>query len=366
DDDDNSGGDRDVLDDEIVALGLPAFSAADRNALEDAGFAVIAQNTLPGLGGEVLRLALPLGIRPEEGVQIASALVPGAIFDKNDLYGTNEGDCTGANCWAATAVGMARAPRPSCYRGSPIAIIDTAVDPGHPALRGTRITRRSFVPTGATASGSDHGTTIAAILVGDLGPDLPPLAPGARLLVAEAVQDIDGRALADTVAVIRGLDWAISSRSRVVAMSLAGGENRALERAIRTVAGRINIVAAAGNGGPRSAPVYPAAYPEVLAVSAVDRRLRPYRNGNRGGYIDIAAPGVGVVSAGGGATRAWSGTSFAVPYVAAALLRARALTNGDAAAAQALLLSSARDLGPPGPDEVYGHGLVQSPGDRCW
>ncbi|MEL7347439.1 MAG: S8 family serine peptidase, partial [Pseudomonadota bacterium] len=168
------------------------------------------------------------------------------------------------------------------------------------------------------------------------------------------------------VAVLRGLDWAVSSRARIVSLSLAGGDNRALERAIRSVARRINIVAAAGNGGRRSAPVYPAAYPEVLAVAAVDRRLRPYRNGNRGEYIDLAAPGVEVVSAGGGATRIWSGTSFAVPYVTAALLRARALTDGDAAAAKELLLAGARDLGAPGRDEVFGHGLVQSPGDRCW
>ncbi|MEL7173696.1 MAG: S8 family serine peptidase, partial [Pseudomonadota bacterium] len=125
-------------------------------------------------------------------------------------------------------------------------------------------------------------------------------------------------------------------------------------------------VAAAGNGGPRSAPAFPAAYPEVLAVAAVDRRLRPYRKGNRGSYIDLAAPGVDVLSAGGSATRTWSGTSFAVPYVAAALLRARALTKGDAAAAKRLLKEGARDLGAPGRDEVFGHGLVQSPGDRCW
>ncbi|MEO1458563.1 MAG: S8 family serine peptidase, partial [Pseudomonadota bacterium] len=180
------------------------------------------------------------------------------------------------------------------------------------------------------------------------------------------VETAHGAALADTVSVLRGLDWAVASRARVVTLSLAGNDNRALATAIRAVAGRINIVAAAGNGGPRSSPAYPAAYPEVLAVAAVDRRLRPYRNGNRGDYIDLAAPGVDVLSAGSTETRTWSGTSFAVPYVAAALLRARALTRGDAAAARALLQAGARDLGAPGHDEVFGHGLVQSPGERCW
>ncbi|MEM6679258.1 MAG: S8 family serine peptidase [Pseudomonadota bacterium] len=245
-------------------------------------------------------------------------------------------------------------------------MIDTAIDTGHPALRNAPIKRRSFIPPNAAPGSTDHGTAIATILVGDLGPDAPPLAPGAQLLAAEAVYVVDGKALADTIALIRGLDWALSNRARVVSLSLAGSDNRVLGNVIRALEGRINIVAAGGNAGPRSDPVYPAAYPGVLAVAAVDRRLRPYRQGNRGDYIDLAAPGVEVVSAGGEATRAWSGTSFAVPFVAAALLRARAITQGDAEAAKRLLLEGARDLGAPGRDEVFGYGLVQSPGDRCW
>ncbi|MEM9735896.1 MAG: S8 family serine peptidase, partial [Pseudomonadota bacterium] len=103
------------------------------------------------------------------------------------------------------------------------------------------------------------------------------------------------------------------------------------------------------------------------AVAAVDARLRPYRRGTRGEYVEVAAPGVDIVSAGtGGGRQAWTGTSFAVPFAAAALLRARAITRGDAEAARRLLREEARDLGAPGLDEIYGFGLVQSPGDRCW
>ena len=125
-------------------------------------------------------------------------------------------------------------------------------------------------------------------------------------------------------------------------------------------------MAAAGNGGPNAAPAYPAAYPGVIAVAAVDARQRPYRRGTRGAFIDVSAPGVNVTSADakGGATE-WTGTSFSVPFVMAALLRAKAETGGDRAAALALLDRTARDLGAPGRDEVYGVGLVQSPGDRC-
>ncbi|MEM7496857.1 MAG: S8 family serine peptidase, partial [Pseudomonadota bacterium] len=131
--------------------------------------------------------------------------------------------------------------------------------------------------------------------------------------------------------------------------------------------GQASLVAAAGNGGRRGAPAYPAALPEVIAVGAVDQRRRAYRGGTRGGYVELAAPGVGVSSAApGGGWQDWSGTSFAAPFVAAALLRARAETGGDAAAARALLHSRALDLGAQGRDDIYGFGLLQMPGGRCY
>src|SRR3546814_4413372 len=87
----------------------------------------------------------------------------------------------------------------------------------------------------------------------------------------------------------------------------------------RARAGGMRLVAAAGNEGPHAAPVFPAGYPSVLAVTAVDASLQPYRHANRGDYIDLAAPGVDVWSARRGqGGRYNSGTSFAAPFVAAA------------------------------------------------
>ncbi|MEM9782077.1 MAG: S8 family serine peptidase [Pseudomonadota bacterium] len=246
-------------------------------------------------------------------------------------------------------------------------MIDTGIDQSHPTLRDAAITARSFLPDGAEAEENGHGTAIAAMLVGERAPGAAPLAPGAQLLAA-GVFRAEGDALrADAFAVVRGLDWAIGAGARVIAMSIEGADNAVLARAVRASAARANLVAAGGNRGPDGAAAYPAAYPQVIAVSAVDARLRPYRAGNRGSYLEIAAPGVGVVSAGGAAGRqAWSGSSFAVPYVAAALLRARAETAGDPIAARRLLAEQTRDLGPPGRDPIFGYGLLQTSLTRCW
>jgi subtilisin family serine protease len=239
------------------------------------------------------------------------------------------------------------------------------VDERHPALRGANVRQRSFLPDGLRPAPRDHGTAIAALLVGRVGAG--PLAPGAGLLAAEAFGMRDGEPWADAVSILRSLDWAIAGGARVVGLSLAGADNAALAFGVRAASRRANLLAAAGNDGPRARPAYPAAYPEVMAVSAVDKRKRAWRGANRGGYVEIAAPGVDVVSAapGGGATE-WTGTSFAVPYAMAAMLSARAETRGNAAAARRLLTSRAEDLGPRGRDDAHGFGLARAPDPRCW
>jgi subtilisin family serine protease len=104
--------------------------------------------------------------------------------------------------------------------------------------------------------------------------------------------------------------------------------------------------------------MYPAAYPSVVAVTAVDSRGQVFRLANRGDYLDIAAPGVGVRHAkSGGGFAASSGTSFAVPFASTAVARLRQLHPGDNA--RELLCQSAQDLGPPGRDNIYGYGLLR-------
>jgi subtilisin family serine protease len=104
--------------------------------------------------------------------------------------------------------------------------------------------------------------------------------------------------------------------------------------------------------------MYPAAYKTVVAVTAVDANGQIFRLANRGDYLDIAAPGVGVRHAkSGGGYAVSSGTSFAVPFAATAVARLRQLQPSDNALEQ--LCRTAEDLGPPGRDSIYGFGLLR-------
>jgi hypothetical protein len=127
---------------------------------------------------------------------------------------------------------------------------------------------------------------------------------------------------------------------------------------LRAAQQNVLVMAAAGNGGPVARPMYPAAYDTVVAVTAVDTGHKVFRLANRGEYLDIAAPGVGLLHArAGGGYAASSGTSFAVPFAATAAASLRTLHPG--VDVMAMLYQSAEDLGPPGRDDIYGYGLLR-------
>lgn len=239
-----------------------------------------------------------------------------------------------------------------------IGMIDSSVDLDHPALAKSHIQSRSFASEGANLP-SFHGTAIASIIAADSA-DFVGIAPNSEVYAAAVFeQDPQRGEIASTVSLVRALDWLISSGVDVVNISLAGPPNRLLEAALQRAAERdVMILAAAGNGGPVAQPMYPAAYSSVVAVTAVDTDGRVFRLANRGEYLDISAPGVGMRHArAGGGYAASSGTSFAVPFATTAVARLRALQPGSDVLA--MLYGSAEDLGPPGRDSIYGYGLLR-------
>ncbi len=124
----------------------------------------------------------------------------------------------------------------------------------------------------------------------------------------------------------------------------------------------IVLIAAAGNGGPQSAPLYPAADPDVIAVTATDSAEHVFALANRGRYIAVAAPGVDILAlAPGNAYALTSGTSIAAAHVSgiAALLLERnpALKPGDI---RSILIATAKPIGPPVPDSPFGAGVVNA------
>ena len=242
-----------------------------------------------------------------------------------------------------------------------LGMIDSLVDTAHPSLQNANIHSKAFATAGAIMP-AFHGTAIASIFTGR-DADFIGLAPSSELYAAAVFeQDRERGEIASTVSLVRALDWLISSGVDVVNISLAGPPNRLLEKALSRAASRgVLILAAAGNGGPMAKPMYPAAYPSVMAVTAVDSHGRVFRLANRGDYVDLAAPGVGLLHArSGGGYATSSGTSFAVPFVATAAARLRLLMPYEDV--REALLSSVQDEGAPGRDDIYGYGVLRVSG----
>jgi subtilisin family serine protease len=150
---------------------------------------------------------------------------------------------------------------------------------------------------------------------------------------------------------------------KVVNLSLSGPDNEPLRRVIARVQTQgIHLIAASGRPNRSRDLGYPAKYPGVIAVSAVDNRLRPSRLAIRGDHITFSAPGAGIAVAKRPAgVRRVEGTSFAAPFVSAAY--AIGLAHGqNLSELTGLLARSAKDLGPPGRDPIYGWGLLQFSG----
>ena len=285
-------------------------SAADLELIIAEGFTVIARSPLTALGGEVARLTAPPGVDFAAARDRIRQIAPAAMVDANHFYRPVEMHCKHGDCPSFEMIGWA-VPPASCGLSATIGMIDTVVNREHEALLDQDVEIVGVLSDGDLSSAAVHGTAIAALLVGDGDTRTPGLLPNASLVAVEAFHRDDWGDAADVFKITRGLD-ALSSRGiRVINISFAGPANEVLERSVALAADRGSIMlAAAGNVGPAAPPAYPGAYPEVVAVTAVDRSQRVYRQAGRGGHIAFAAPGVQIwtaASVSGGRFR--SGTS---------------------------------------------------------
>jgi subtilisin family serine protease len=251
-----------------------------------------------------------------------------------------------------------------------VAVIDTGVDAAHPDLAGSVIAGPDLVDGDATPNDANgHGTHVTGIIVAHAGNGIgiAGAAPGAEVLAIRAL-DADGQGDTDTIA--RGVDAAVAAGARVINLSLTAGPTateilvpgNALADAIqRAIDAGVVVVAAAGND---ALPIcqQPQLGPGLVCVAAVDRQTQRSDYSNYGIRVDLVAPG------GGGADGILStfpvgdyaemeGTSQATPMVSAeaALLMSLGLS---AAQAIARIEETTRDLGDPGVDLTYGHGLI--------
>jgi Subtilase family len=236
-----------------------------------------------------------------------------------------------------------------------VAVIDSGIDTRHPELAGA--IAASYDALGSKEGPHVHGTGIAGAIVAHA--KLMGSAPAAKILAIRAFGVAANGAESSSFVILKGLDYAASHGAQIINMSFAGPKDALIERGIAAVAAKgIVMVAAAGNAGAKSPPLYPAANENVIAVSATDDQDRLFSASNRGSYVAVAAPGVDIfLPAPDDKYQMTSGTSFSAAYVsgiaALALERNPALKPDDV---RAILMKTARDLGAPGRDDLFGAG----------
>src|SRR5215471_1622967 len=173
----------------------------------------------------------------------------------------------------------------------PIAVIDSEIDATHPDLEGVIAQRFSAVD--AAEKPHAHGTGMAGAIAAHQR--LLGTAPGARLLAVNAFSTTAASGEGTTFNILKGIDWSVRQGARIINMSFAGPKDPSLERALQAAYDKgIVLIAAAGNAGPKSPPLFPGALsPYVIAVTATDVDDKLFANANRGKYISLAAPGAG-------------------------------------------------------------------------
>ena len=242
-------------------------------------------------------------------------------------------------------------------RGTDIAVLDTGIDQNHPDL-GKVARQRDFVNNDSTANDDNgHGSHVAgtAAALTDNRRGVAGACPSCRLLVGKVLNENNVGTVGD---LIDGIIWATNNGAEVINLSLGhrgevGAEEDAVDYARNNGA---VVVGAAGNGG-RNVAIYPGAYRKAISVAATTRDDRRANFSNYGEWVDLAAPGVRILSTVRNGYGYKSGTSISTPHVSAlaGLISAQGYSAGQV---RNRMQTTAADLGPRGKDVGFGHGRV--------
>jgi len=324
------------------------------------------------LGGSLYRWRIGGGRSVSSIVQalgsenIVASVQPNYIFTAQDDAGKPAAAAQGAagqqgdaSQYVLAELQAAKAHQLATGKNVVIAVIDSEIDAAHPDLGGTIV--NSYDALDTKAAPHVHGTSIAGAIASH--GKLVGIAPNAALLAIHALDGDAALATGQSYAIYKAVQWASDNNARIINMSFAGPSDPTLARLLAAAYRKgIVLIAAAGNGGPQAGPAYPAADPDVIAVTATDDKDHLFPLANRGRYIAVAAPGVDILAlAPGGAYQLSSGTSIAAAHVSgiAALLieRKPSMTPADV---RSTLIATARRIGPPTPDSDFGAGLANA------
>jgi hypothetical protein len=290
--------------------------------------------------------------------------------------------CTSARCYGREMIGWNQRVA-ACAKGVRVGVIDTGFDESHPTFKMRDEGRLDVVMRPKAGRARDwHGTGVLSLLAGAARSSTPGLIPEAHFLIADAFfPNWAGKPETDTLHLLEALDRLNQNGAQIINMSLVGPRDDLLHQRIKYLSKfkGVIFVAAAGNDGSGSAPAYPAAYREVIAVTALDRDRKGYRDANRGSYITVAAPGVHIWAALPDVKEGMlTGTSFAAPFVTAIVamgynkspLRSEISANRLPLAPKemtvaGLFIDPLADGDDARQRETFGRGLIKAPKDDC-
>ncbi|RJO62841.1 MAG: peptidase S8 [Dehalococcoidia bacterium] len=300
--------------------------------------------------------------------------IPGVASVEEDglVYATGLGDSSDPEvtaAWGVDRIDAEKAWGTTTGAGVKVGIIDTGIDYTHPDLAAAYAGGYDFVNKDADPlDDNGHGTHVAGIVAAEQnGSGVVGVASGADLYALKVLNASGSGYWSDVIA---ALQWAVAKGMHVANMSLG---TTSAPKAVKTAcdnayAAGVLLVAAAGNSG-SGAVIYPARYNSVIAVAATDSTDQRAWFSNFGSQIELAAPGVSILSTYLGSGYATlSGTSMATPHVAgsAALVFASGrATNSDgkygfANEVRKILQQAADDLGTVGKDKYFGYGLADA------
>jgi subtilisin family serine protease len=346
----------------LIADPAPAL----RSYLLGSGFRIESVERLEALNLSLMIASPPRHVQAAAALHELRAKFPAAILALDDPFYLAQDarfrhDSVTPARQALTAIGWQA--NDDLGAGVRVGVIDSSLDPGHPALRDASVVQRSFTSGKEPTTDTAHGTAISAMLVGRSNDgSIAGLLQGATLFHASIFQRSRQAPKASSADFLRAINWMLKSGVRIINVSITSPSyNPVLLYAMSILSHeKAIVVAAAGNRGPDGPPAYPAAIESAFAVTAVSPDGDAYPLANTGDYVDIAAPGIDLPTVSRNIT---SGTSLAVPFVTAAVARTMKMCGVSPAEAEASLQANARDLGPRGWDSHFGWGLLQAP--RC-
>ncbi|MGH3087328.1 MAG: S8 family serine peptidase, partial [Rubrobacteraceae bacterium] len=246
-------------------------------------------------------------------------------------------------------------------RGMKVAVVDSGVAVNHRDIKGKVAAKYDFHNDNRTVEDlNGHGTHIAGIIGAKTrnGVGVASGCPRCRIIAAKA---LDKNLNGFDSDIARAINWSVNRGAKVVNLSLGsdGGPKSVMKRSIDYANRKGAVVVAAGGNYGDGRRVWPAVYKNVISVSYTDRRDRRSQNSSYGRWIDVAAPGVEIISTVPGGYQRRSGSSFSAPHVSALA----GILYGQGRGRKAVIRrikATATDIGPRGKDAYYGHGRINA------